>query len=115
MLYQVHTTLSVYQDYKSKEQYLLKLLSNILASAQERRADEIESEERDVKKQTDANRNLFQILDPRIDFLKKVIHHYECVLQSYTRSAMFSKFENLESFLSGCNLPFSSKYSILPK
>jgi ABC-type transporter lipoprotein component MlaA len=109
MLYQVQTTLLVYQYYKSKEQRLLKLLSNLLASTQERSADEIESEERDVKKQTDYNRKMFQILDPRINFLKKVMHHYEYVLQSYARSAMFSKFENLESFLSGCNLPFPSK------
>lgn len=111
VLYQVQTTLSVYQEYKLVEQQLLNLLSKLLAFARERNADNLESEERDVKKQTDTIRDLFPVLDPRIDFLKGILRHYKYVLDSYAKSAMFSRFENLKSFLSGCNLPFQIVYA----
>lgn len=113
MLYQVQRTLSsVYEESKLAEQHFLKRLSHILACVQEIKAEDLESDECYVKKQTDGVRKVLEILDPRIEFLKGVIRHYECVLQDYARLAMFSRFENLESFLSGCNTP--SKSSILP-
>lgn len=97
MLYQAQTALSVYEEYKSVKQLHLKLLQENLVSAQERTVDNLESEERDFKKETDAASKLFQILDPRIAFLKGVLRHYEHVLQSYAKSGLFSEFENLES------------------
>lgn len=106
MLYQAQTALSVYQEYKSVKQRLVKITHDLLVSARERSADNLESEERDFRKVTDAAKNLFQILDPRITFLEGVSHHCAHVLQSYAKSGLFSEFENLESFLSGCYLPF---------
>lgn len=111
MLHQVHTTLSVYEEYKSVKQQYLKILSQLLASARERNADNLEWEERNFKKETDVARDLFPVIDPRIDFLKGILRHYEYVLEGYAKSGMFSRFENLESFLSGYNSPFH--YSIL--
>ena len=111
MLQQVHTTLSVYEEYKSTELHLLGLLSNLLASARESNADTLEWEERNFKKATDIARDLFPVLDPRIDFLKGILRHYDYVLEGYAKSGMFSRFENLESFLSGYNSPFPLFYT----
>lgn len=94
------------------EQQYLRILYQLLAFAQERNPDNVESEECDVKKQTDVIRDLSWILDPRIEFLKGILRHCEYVLGSYAKSGMFSRFENLGSFISGCNS--SSEYSSLP-
>lgn len=111
MLYQVKITIPAYEECKRVELKILELSSKNLAFHRERNEEDLELHEREVKKKIDANRELFEVLDPRINFLKEVIHHYEHVLQSYARLAMFSRFENLESILSGCNIP--SKSSIL--
>lgn len=42
MLYQVQTILSVYEEYKLVEQQYLKTLYQLLASARERNADNLE-------------------------------------------------------------------------
>ena len=106
MLHQVQTTLAVYEEYKSVRQQHLKLLPELLAFARERNADNLEWEERNFKKERDDARDLFPVLDLRIDFLKGILRHYEYVLEGYAKSGMFSRFENLESFLSGCSSPF---------
>jgi hypothetical protein len=111
MLHQVQTTLSVYEEYKSVEQQYLKTLYQLLAFDRERNADNLEWEEHKFKKQTDIARDLFLVLDLRIDFLKGILRHYEYVLEGYAKSGMFSRFENLESFLSGCNSPFPLLYT----
>ncbi|KAH8696551.1 hypothetical protein BGW36DRAFT_360380 [Talaromyces proteolyticus] len=92
MLYQLQTTLVGYQELKSGKEFCLDAEDRWLAFARSNNRDNLELMERSAKKEAEAAKDLFQILEPKIYFLGLTLRHYESVLEGYAKSAMLSPY-----------------------